>query len=32
LLSEEKLSACEPELMNFIRTIQQFLFGLAECF
>jgi hypothetical protein len=31
LLSEEKLAACEPELMNFVRTIQQFLFGLAEC-
>lgn len=31
LLSEEKLAACESELMNFIRTIQQFLFGLAEC-
>ena len=31
LLSEEKLATCEPELKNFIRTIQQFLFGLAEC-
>ena len=31
LLSEDKLAACEPELMNFIRTLQSFLFELAEC-
>jgi hypothetical protein len=31
LLSDEKLAACEPELMNFIRTLQSFLFELAEC-
>ncbi len=31
LLSEQKLSACEPPLLDFIRTLQQFLFSLAEC-
>jgi hypothetical protein len=31
LLSDEKLAACDPELMNFIRTLQSFLFELAEC-
>ncbi len=31
LLSEEKLEACAPELLDFIRTLQQFLFALAEC-
>lgn len=31
LLNEEKLAACEPVLLDFIRTLQQFLFALAEC-
>jgi hypothetical protein len=31
LLSEDKLAACDPELLNFIRTLQTFLFELAEC-
>jgi hypothetical protein len=32
LLSDEKLAEADPELMNFIRTLQSFLFELAECF
>ncbi len=31
LLSEEKLTSAPSELMDFVRTIQQFLFSLAEC-
>ncbi len=31
LLTEEKLTLAEPELMTFVRTIQHFLFSLAEC-
>lgn len=31
LLSEDKLAACDPELLNFIRTLQAYLFELAEC-
>jgi len=32
LLSDEKLESCAPELMDDIRTMQQFLFELASCF
>jgi len=32
LLSDEKLEACDPELLEDIRTMQQFLFELAACF
>lgn len=32
LLSDEKLEACAPELLDDIRTMQQFLFELAACF
>ena len=32
LLSDEKLESCPPELLEDIRTIQHFLFDLAECF
>lgn len=32
LLSDEKLESCAPELLDSIRTIQQFLFELATCF
>jgi hypothetical protein len=32
LLSDEKLAACEPELLEEIRLMQQFLFDLAACF
>ena len=32
LLSDEKLAAAPPELINEIQTIQQFLFDLAACF
>jgi hypothetical protein len=31
LMSEEKLLSCDPDLLDFIRTLQQFLFSLAEC-
>lgn len=31
LMSEEKLESCAPELLDYIRTLQQFLFALAEC-
>jgi hypothetical protein len=31
LLSEDKLAACEPELLHYIRTLQSFLFELSEC-
>lgn len=31
LMTEEKLEACQPELLDYIRTLQQFLFALAEC-
>ena len=31
LLSDEKLEAASPELVEEIRTIQQFLFDLAAC-
>lgn len=32
LMSEERLAACDPELLAYIRTLQMFLFELAECF
>ncbi|HEV3188677.1 MAG TPA: hypothetical protein VGZ04_11630 [Acidimicrobiales bacterium] len=32
LLSDEKLEECAPELLDDIRTMQQFLFELAACF
>ena len=31
LLTEEKLNACDAELLEYIHTLQQFLFALAEC-
>jgi len=31
ILSDEKLDSAPPELLNEIRTIQQFLFDLAAC-
>lgn len=31
LLSEEKLAACDAELLNEIHVLQAFLFELAEC-
>jgi hypothetical protein len=31
LLSEEKLNECEPAMLEYIHTLQQFLFSLAEC-
>lgn len=31
LLSEEKLAASDHEILEYIRTLQQLLFGLAEC-
>lgn len=31
LLSDEKLAGCEPALLDYIRTLQAFLFDLAEC-
>ncbi|MHB1209147.1 MAG: hypothetical protein ACYC1I_05510 [Acidimicrobiales bacterium] len=31
LLNEEKLTECEPSLLDYIHTLQQFLFSLAEC-
>lgn len=32
LLSDERLAACDQELLDFVHTIQQLLFELAECF
>lgn len=32
ILSDEKLAACDPELLDQIRLMQQFLFDLAACF
>ncbi|MCU1363455.1 MAG: hypothetical protein JWM55_1283 [Acidimicrobiaceae bacterium] len=32
ILSDEKLESAPPELLEEIRTIQQFLFDLAACF
>lgn len=31
LLSDEQLAASEPEVLDYIRTLQQFLFQLADC-
>lgn len=31
LLSEEKLASAPGDLLDFVHTIQQFLFSLAEC-
>jgi hypothetical protein len=31
LLTEEKLAAADPAVLDEIRTLQQFLFDLAEC-
>ena len=31
LLTEEKLNSCDAELLEYIHTLQQFLFALAEC-
>jgi hypothetical protein len=31
LVNGERLEHCEPEILNFVRTLQQFLFSLAEC-
>ncbi len=31
LLSDEKLQAADPDVLNEVRTLQQFLFDLAEC-
>jgi hypothetical protein len=31
LMTEEKLETCQPALLDYIRTLQQFLFALAEC-
>ena len=32
LLSDEKLASCDEELLQFVHTLQQYLFELAECF
>ena len=32
LLSDDQLAAAEPALLDYVRTLQQFLFQLAECF
>ncbi len=32
LMSDEKLAACDEELLNYIHTLQQLLFELADCF
>jgi hypothetical protein len=32
ILSDEKLESATPELLEDIRTMQQFLFELAACF
>jgi hypothetical protein len=32
ILSDEKLDSCPPELLDDIRTMQQFLFDLSGCF
>ncbi|HEY5103837.1 MAG TPA: hypothetical protein VII65_02220 [Acidimicrobiales bacterium] len=32
ILDDEKLASCEPELLDGIRLMQQFLFDLAACF
>ncbi len=31
LLTDEKLAAADPAVLNEVRTLQQFLFDLAEC-
>jgi hypothetical protein len=31
LMSDEKLASAEADLLDYIRTIQQFLFELADC-
>jgi len=31
LVSDEKLDAASPVVLDFVRTLQQFLFSLAEC-
>lgn len=32
IMDDEKLASCEPELLDEIRLMQQFLFDLAACF
>ena len=32
ILDDEKLASCEPEILDEIRLMQQFLFDLAACF
>jgi hypothetical protein len=32
ILSEEKLASCDAEVLDFIHTLQQFLFELSACF
>jgi len=32
LLSDEKLAECASDLLDYVRTLQAFLFELAECF
>jgi hypothetical protein len=32
LLSDEKLAACESGMLDYVRTLQTFLFELADCF
>jgi hypothetical protein len=31
LVDDERLESSSPELLEFVRTLQQFLFALAEC-
>lgn len=31
LVNQERLETCSPELLDFVRTLQQFLFALADC-
>jgi hypothetical protein len=32
LLTDEQLASCDEELLNYVRSLQQFLFELAACF
>ena len=32
LLSDEHLTTCDPEVLDYVQSLQQFLFQLAECF
>jgi hypothetical protein len=31
LVDQERLESCDAQLLEFVRTLQQFLFSLAEC-